>query len=72
MVVVVEGFVGAADLLVSVPTHWRRKRMTEASAWHRGRWGWRQRPAALKFPAGFLPGKDRRAPSGTTGRVPRA
>jgi hypothetical protein len=70
MVVVVEGFVGAADVLVSVPAHWRR--MTAASAWRRGRWGWRQRPAAPEFPAGFLPGKDRRAPSGTTGRVPRA
>jgi hypothetical protein len=70
--VVVKGVVGAATVLVGVPSHWRRKMTTEATAWRRGRWGWRQRSTAPESPAGFLPGRDCRAPSGTTKRASRA
>jgi hypothetical protein len=34
--IVVEGVVGAATVLVGVPTNWRRKRTMEASTWRRG------------------------------------
>jgi hypothetical protein len=70
--VVVEGVVGVAAILTSVLAHWRRKRMTEASPQRRRRWGWRQQPTTPEFPARFLLGRDRRAPSGTTRRVSRA
>jgi hypothetical protein len=72
MVVVVEGIVGAATVQVGVPTHWPKKTTIEASTQRRGWWGWRQWPVAPEFPAGFLLGRDRRAPFGTTGRVSRA
>jgi hypothetical protein len=37
VVVVVEGVIDGATVRAGVPTHWRRKMMMEASAWHRGR-----------------------------------
>jgi hypothetical protein len=71
MAIIVDGVVGATAVLAGVPVHWRRKRMTYAFVWHRGWWGWRQRPVAPKFPVGFPSGRDHRAPSRTTGRVSR-
>jgi hypothetical protein len=43
--------------------------MTRASAWHRGRWAWREQPTAPELPTGFPLGRDRRAPSGMIGMV---
>jgi hypothetical protein len=57
--VVLEGVVGAVVVLVGVPAHWRKKRTMEASAWRRGRWGWRQLLVASEFPIGFPPDRDR-------------
>jgi hypothetical protein len=70
--IVVYVVVGAAAVLAGVPTYWQRKRTTEASTWRRELWGWRQRPTAPEFLAGFALGRDHRAPSGTTGRASRA
>jgi hypothetical protein len=55
--IVVECVVGAATVLVGVPTNWRRKRTMEASTWCRGQC--RQRSATPKFPIGFPLGRGR-------------
>jgi hypothetical protein len=70
--IVIEGVVGAAALQAGILAHRQRKMTTEAPAWSRRWWGWRQRPAALESPAGFLLGRDRRTPSRMIGRASRA